>query len=91
MLAMWRWGEIGDPLSGLRVRALYMRGVSRGGGRELTQPERTEVQGRANTPAMIPTALIVWLQGAPHPTMPNIVVRGQEIRGGFHVAAYIRV
>ena len=40
----------------------------------------------ANTPGMTPTALIVWLQGAQHPTMPNLVIRGQELR---NVAAYI--
>jgi hypothetical protein len=35
---------------------------------------------------MTPTALIVWLQSANHPTMPNIVIRGQDLR---NVAAYI--
>jgi hypothetical protein len=35
---------------------------------------------------MTPTALIVWLQSANHPTMPNIMIRGQDLR---NVAAYI--
>ncbi len=40
----------------------------------------------ANTPGMTPTALMVWLQNANHPTMPNLMIRGQELR---NVAAYI--
>jgi hypothetical protein len=30
----------------------------------------------AKTPGMTPTALMVWLQRANHPTMPNIIIRG---------------
>ena len=36
---------------------------------------------------MTPTALKVWLQNANHPTMPNIMIRGQEL--AQTVAAYI--
>ena len=35
---------------------------------------------------MTPTALKVWLQNANHPTMPNIMIRGQELR---NLTAYI--
>ena len=35
---------------------------------------------------MTPTALRVWLQSANHSTMPNIMIKGQELR---NVTAYI--
>ena len=40
----------------------------------------------ANTPGMTPTAIRVWLQAASHPTMPNIVIEGQQLR---NLTAYI--
>ena len=47
---------------------------------------REVTQSDANTPGMTPTALKVWLQNANHPTMPNIMIRGQELR---NLTAYI--
>ena len=89
-VAMCRWGESGDPLSGLRVRALYMRGVSRGWGREVTQPERTGSRTCQHARNDTHSLDRVATRGAPS---HNAEYRDQRTRnpkrGGFHVAAYI--
>ena len=78
-------GEIGDP----RRALICSRGLCRMPrylAREDTQSEGTKVQGRGKYTGMTPTALKVWLQNANHPTMPNIMIKGQELR---NLTAYI--
>ena len=40
----------------------------------------------ARTPGMTEAALTVWLTAHPHPTMPNLILSGQQVRD---VSAYI--
>lgn len=79
-------GEIGDPQAGFEyahATCAPCHAISR----EMTpNPRATRFRDIANTPGMTPTAIMVWLQSAHHPTMPNIVIRGQELR---NLTAYI--
>ena len=79
-------GEIGDPQAGFdyaHATCAACHAISEEKSPVVTAPRFKDV---ANTPGMTPTALMVWLQNAQHPTMPNLMIRGQELR---NVAAYI--
>jgi mono/diheme cytochrome c family protein len=79
-------GEIGDPQVGFdyaHATCAACHAISEEKSPVATAPRFKDV---ANTPGMTPTALMVWLQNAQHPTMPNLMIRGQELR---NVAAYI--
>ena len=79
-------GEIGDPQAGFdyaHVTCAACHTITEEKSPGLKAPRFKDV---ANTPGMTPTALMVWLQNANHPTMPNLMIRGQELR---NVAAYI--
>jgi len=79
-------GEIGDPQAGFdyaHATCAACHAISEEKSPDLKAPRFKDV---ANTPGMTPTALMVWLQNANHPTMPNLMIRGQELR---NVAAYI--
>ena len=79
-------GEIGDPQAGFdyaHATCAACHAISEEKSPVATAPRFKDV---ANTPGMTPTALMVWLQNAQHPTMPNLMIRGQELR---NVAAYI--
>jgi mono/diheme cytochrome c family protein len=49
-------------------------------------PQAPTFQSVADTPGMTEMALTVWMQSS-HPTMPNIILKSDELR---NVAAYIR-
>jgi len=79
-------GEIGDPQAGFdyaHATCAACHAISEEKSPVATAPRFKDV---ANTPGMTPTALMVWLQNAQHPTMPNLMIKGQELR---NVAAYI--
>jgi hypothetical protein len=76
-------GEIGDPQAGFEYAHAVCHAISE---EKSPIPKASRFKDAANTPGMTPTALMVWLQSANHPTMPNIMIRGQELR---NVAAYI--
>src|SRR6516162_10248845 len=78
-------GEIGDPQAGLELRSTcaVCHGIEE---EQSLNPKAPRFKDVANRPGMTPTALIVWLQEASHPRMPNIVFAGQELR---NVVAYI--
>lgn len=79
-------GEIGDPQAGFDYAHATCAACHAISEETSPVPNAPQFKDVANTPGMTPTALIVWLQGAQHPTMPNLVIRGQELR---NVAAYI--
>ena len=79
-------GEIGDPQSGFEYAYSTCAGCHAVGEEQSPNPNAPRFKDVANTPGMTPTALMVWLQGAHHPTMPNIIIRGQELR---NLIAYI--
>jgi mono/diheme cytochrome c family protein len=79
-------GEIGDPQAGFEYVQATCAACHAIGEEESPNPNAPSFKEAANTPGMTPTALIVWLQSANHPAMPNIVIRGQDLR---NVAAYI--
>ena len=79
-------GEIGDPQAGFDYAHATCAACHAISEEKSPVPNAPRFKDVANTPGMTPTALIVWLQGAQHPTMPNLVIRGQELR---NVAAYI--
>jgi mono/diheme cytochrome c family protein len=79
-------GEIGDPQAGFDYAhsvCATCHAISQEPSPNPTAPRFKDV---ANTPGMTPTAIKVWLQGASHPTMPNIMISGQELR---NLTAYI--
>ena len=79
-------GEIGDPQVGFdyaHATCAACHAISEEKSPVATAPRFKDV---ANTPGMTPTALMVWLQNAQHPTIPNLMIKGQELR---NVAAYI--
>ena len=79
-------GEIGDPQAGFdyaHATCAACHAISEEKSPVATAPRFKDV---ADTPGMTPTALMVWLQNAQHPTMPNLMIKGQELR---NVAAYI--
>ena len=79
-------GEIGDPQAGFDYAHATCAACHAISEEKSPVPNAPRFKDVANTPGMTPTALIVWLQGAQHPTMPNLVIRGQDLR---NVAAYI--
>lgn len=79
-------GEIGNPQAGFEYAHATCAACHAISEEKSPVPNAPRFKDVANTPGMTPTALIVWLQGAQHPTMPNLVIRGQELR---NVAAYI--
>src|SRR5262245_51240610 len=79
-------GEIGDPQAGFEYAHATCAGCHAISEEKSPNPKAPRFKDVANTPGMTPTALMVWLQSANHPTMPNIMIRGQELR---NVAAYI--
>lgn len=79
-------GEIGNPQAGFEYAHATCAACHAISEEKSPVPNAPRFKDVANTPGMTPTALIVWLQGAQHATMPNLVIRGQELR---NVAAYI--
>jgi mono/diheme cytochrome c family protein len=79
-------GEIGDPQAGFEYAHATCAVCHAISEEKSPIPKASRFKDAANTPGMTPTALMVWLQSANHPTMPNIMIRGQELR---NVAAYI--
>jgi mono/diheme cytochrome c family protein len=79
-------GEIGDPQAGFEYAQTTCAPCHAIGEEKSPNPSAPSFKDAANTPGMTPTALMVWLQSANHPTMPNITIRGQELR---NVVAYI--
>jgi mono/diheme cytochrome c family protein len=79
-------GEIGDPQAGFEYAYSACAGCHAVGDEQSPNPNAPRFKDVANTPGMTPTALMVWLQGAHHPTMPNVIIRGQELR---NLIAYI--
>ena len=78
--------EMGDPQAGLeyaRSTCAVCHGIE---DQQSLNPKAPRFKDVANIPGMTPTALIVWLQGASHPRMPNIMFKGQELRNvvGLH-------
>jgi mono/diheme cytochrome c family protein len=79
-------GEIGDPQAGFdyaRANCATCHALSQ---EPTPDPKAPRFRDVANTPGMTATAIRVWLQSAHHPTMPNIVVEGQELR---NLTAYV--
>jgi mono/diheme cytochrome c family protein len=73
-------GEIGDPQAGFDY-AHKVCGTCHAVSQEPSPvPTAPRFKDVANTPGMTPTAIRVWLQAASHPTMPNIVIEGQQLR-----------
>jgi cytochrome c len=79
-------GEIGDPQAGFEYAHAACAVCHAISEEKSPNPKAPRFKDAANTPGMTPTALMVWLQSANHPTMPNLMIRGQELR---NVAAYI--
>ena len=79
------WAMCRSVRSAIRKRAstMLMRSArnvmpSRRSRRQIQKRQR--FKDVANTPGMTATAIRVWLQGASHPTMPNFVIEGRELR-----------
>ena len=79
-------GEIGDPQAGFEYAHAVCAACHAISQEKTPNPKAPRFKDVANTPGMTPTALKVWLQNANHPTMPNIMIRGQELR---NLTAYI--
>jgi len=79
-------GEVGDPQAGFEYAHAICAACHAVSEEKSPNPKAPRFKDVANTPGMTPTALMVWLQSANHPTMPNIMIRGQELR---NVTAYI--
>ena len=79
-------GEIGDPQAGFEYAHAACAACHAISQEKSPNPKAQRFKDVANTPGMTPTALKVWLQNANHPTMPNIMIRGQELR---NLTAYI--
>jgi hypothetical protein len=79
-------GEIGDPQAGFEYAHSVCRACHAVSQEPSPVPAAPRFRDIANTPGMTATAIRVWLQGASHPTMPNIVIQGQELR---NLTAYI--
>ena len=79
-------GEIGDPQAGFEYAHAVCAACHAISQEKSPNPKAPRFKDVANTPGMTPTALKVWLQNANHPTMPNIMIRGQELR---NLTAYI--
>jgi mono/diheme cytochrome c family protein len=79
-------GEIGDPQAGFDYARANCAGCHALSQEPTPNPKAPRFRDVANTPGMTPTAIRVWLQNANHPTMPNIVIEGQNLRD---LTAYI--
>jgi mono/diheme cytochrome c family protein len=79
-------GEIGDPQAGFEYAQATCAPCHAIGEEQSPNPKAPRFKDVANTPGMTPTAVKVWLQGANHPTMPNIMIKGQELR---NLTAYV--
>jgi mono/diheme cytochrome c family protein len=79
-------GEIGDPQAGFEYAHATCAACHAISEEKSPNPKAPRFKDVANTPGMTPTALRVWLQSANHSTMPNIMIKGQELR---NVTAYI--
>jgi hypothetical protein len=79
-------GEIGDPQAGFEYAHSVCRACHAVSQEPSPVPTAPRFRDIANTPGMTPTAIRVWLQGASHPSMPNIVIEGQQLR---NLTAYI--
>jgi cytochrome c len=79
-------GEIGDPQAGFEYAHAVCAACHAISEEKSPVPKAPRFKDVANTPGMTPTALKVWLQDANHPTMPNIMIRGQDLR---NLTAYI--
>jgi mono/diheme cytochrome c family protein len=73
-------GEIGDPQAGFDYAHAVCATCHAVSQEPSPNPKAPRFKDVANTPGMTPTAIKVWLQGASHPTMPNIMIKGQELR-----------
>lgn len=79
-------GEIGDPQAGFEYAHSVCRACHAVSQEPSPVPTAPRFRDIANTPGMTPTAIRVWLQSASHPSMPNIVIEGQQLR---NLTAYI--
>jgi mono/diheme cytochrome c family protein len=79
-------GEIGDPQAGFDYARANCAGCHALSQEPAPNPKAPRFRDVANTPGMTATAVRVWLQNANHPTMPNIVVEGQDLR---NLTAYV--
>ncbi len=79
-------GEIGDPQAGFEYARANCGGCHAISQEAPPDPRAPRFRDVANTAGMTPTAIRVWLQSSHHPTMPNIVVEGQNLR---NLTAYI--
>jgi mono/diheme cytochrome c family protein len=79
-------GEIGDPQAGFDYVHSTCASCHAVGEEKSPNPKAPSFKEAANSPGMTPTALRVWLQNVNHPTMPNIMIGGQDLR---NVTAYI--
>ena len=67
---------IGDPQAGFEYAHSTCAGCHAVGEEQSPNRNAPRFKDVAKTPGMTPTALMVWLQRANHPTMPNIIIRG---------------
>jgi mono/diheme cytochrome c family protein len=79
-------GEIGDPQAGFEYAHEVCAACHAISQEQSPNPKAPRFKDVANTPGMTPTAIKVWLQNANHPTMPNIMIKGQNLR---NLTAYI--
>ena len=79
-------GEIGDPQAGFEYAHEVCAGCHAISQERSPNSNAPRFKDVANTPGMTPTAIKVWLQNANHPTMPNIMIKGQDLR---NLTAYI--
>lgn len=79
-------GEIGDPQTGFEYAHANCAGCHAISQEVAPNPKAPRFKDVANIAGMTPTAIRVWLQSSHHPTMPNIVIEGQELR---NLTAYI--
>ena len=79
--------EIGDARAGLAYAKRVCAECHAVLGSDTTSPigKATPFKVVANTPGMTGTAIAVWLR-TPHPSMPNIIVAGDELE---NLVAYI--
>jgi mono/diheme cytochrome c family protein len=64
-------GEVGDPQAGFEYAHSTCAGCHAVGEEQSPNRNAPRFKDVAKTPGMTPTALMVWLQRANHPTMPN--------------------
>ena len=79
-------GEIGDPQAGFEYAHSVCRACHAVSQEPSPVPAAPRFRDIANTPGKTATAIRVWLQSASHPTMPNIMIEGKQLRD---LTAYI--